>query len=101
MDRKDKTIKFDIGNVNVEDNEDSDFMILDIDIASTVPNSHHLVFSKDCLERCGKTFFLKPIIGEYSPFRRILAVTKFTKIPMEDFLIKTLFVLWMLARMLI
>ena len=56
MDRKDKTIKFDIGNVNVEDNEDSDFMILDIDIASTVPNSHHLVFSKDCLERCGKTF---------------------------------------------
>jgi len=70
MDRKDKTIKFDIGNVNVEDNEDSDFMILDIDIASTVPNSHHLVFSKDCLERCGKTFFLKPIIGEYSPFRR-------------------------------
>lgn len=66
-----KIVKFDVGNISVSNDIDSDdFTILEIDIASTVPNSHKLVFTKDSLESCGKTFFLKPIIGKYDKYMR-------------------------------
>lgn len=66
-----KIVQFDVGNVCVSDDfSNEDFAILDIDIASTVPNSHGLVFTKDSLTECGKSFFLKPILGKYDKYRR-------------------------------
>ena len=64
-----KVIKFDADNVDIVDSdEDSRFLTMNIDIASTAPNSHRLIFSKECLEESGKSFYLMPIIGKYDKY---------------------------------